>query len=207
MTTVISRLIGLLESTGDEHTLFGCQGAGHLVFCSERTLAALPATGEKVSIHVETVVRQYLIRLSEFAEVGVRTCFNKLVGLQGLGARVALSILSALSIEGLEGPVVQRDTKAIGKAHGAGRRLATRIISDLDGKARKSMEVTGLRSFQQSVGNGMVKSSASVALSALTNQGYARKKVLAALRKTVSAQGDGLPTKKLIWLSLNELAS
>ncbi|WEK04725.1 MAG: Holliday junction branch migration protein RuvA [Candidatus Devosia phytovorans] len=203
---MISKLIGLLDTIGDDTALIDCNGVGYLVQCSQRTLAALPAEGEKMAIMVETVVRQDMIRLYGFSDQAEKTWFNTLVGLQGVGAKVALAILSALSTDELASAVALRDTKSIGRAHGVGPRLASRIIADLDGKAPKGMGSETL-DFQKSVGNGSVKTSAAEAISALTNLGYPRAKVSAALGKIVSAQGDDLPTEKLIRLGLKELAS
>lgn len=204
---MISKLIGLLDTIGDGSALIDCQGVCYLAFCSERTLAALPAEGDRASILVETVVRQDMIRLYGFATQEEKIWFNTLVGLQGVGAKVALAILSALTTDELSSAVALRDTKSIGRAHGVGPRLASRIVSDLDGKAPKGAGMDDQTlAFQRSVGNGSIGTSASEAISALTNLGYARAKVSAALGKIVSAHGDDVPTEKLIRLGLKELA-
>ena len=204
---MISKLIGLLDSIDDDSALIDCRGVCYQVFCSQRTLSGLPSEGDKVSLYVETVMHQNVIRLYGFGVAAEKEWFNALVGLQGVGAKVGLAILSTLSPDELATAVALRDTKAIGRAHGVGPKMASRIVSDLDGKAPTTGGLsTETVAFQRTVGNGSVKTNVSEAISALTNLGYARAKVSAALGKIVSDQGEELSTEKLVRLGLRELS-
>ena len=93
---MIAKLTGRLDSTGEDWAIVDCAGVGYLVQCATRTLARLPAVGGQVSLVVETLMREDSLRLIGFASAAERDWFRLLTQVQGVGARIALAILSAL---------------------------------------------------------------------------------------------------------------
>ena len=134
---MIARLRGRLDSQGADHLVIDVGGVGYLVHCSTRTLAALPGTGEALELHVETQVRAESITLYGFAEPGERSWFRVLQQVQGVGARVALGVLSVLTPEELARAVVSQDKAALTRASGVGPRLAGRILERAEGSPRR----------------------------------------------------------------------
>ena len=128
---LIARLRGRLDSLGEDHAVIDVGGVGYLVVCSARTLAALPAAGEAVDLHVETQVRAESITLYGFREPAERVWFRLLQTVQGVGARVALGLLSVLAPDELARAVAAQDKAALARASGVGPRLAARIASEL----------------------------------------------------------------------------
>ncbi len=131
---MIASLKGVLESVAEESAVVDVGGVGYLVFCSGRTLSNLPRPGEAVRFVVETHVREDHIHLYGFAETGERDWFRLLTTVQGVGAKVALAILSALGPEELVQAVVAQDKAAVSRANGVGPKLAGRIVLELKDK-------------------------------------------------------------------------
>jgi Holliday junction DNA helicase RuvA len=132
---MIAHLRGTLASTGADHAVIDVGGIGYLVGASARTLAALGITGDVVTVHTEMLVSEDLIRLMGFASAEERDWFRLLTSVQGVGAKVALAILSILSPEELQTAVARADVAMIGRASGVGPKLATRIANELKDKA------------------------------------------------------------------------
>jgi Holliday junction DNA helicase RuvA len=132
---MIGKLTGLLDYKAADHVLIEAGGVGYVVHCAERTLAALPAPGERVALFTELVVREDLMQLFGFATLAEREWHRLLMGVQGVGARAALSILGALGTEGLARAVSLGDVAAIRRAPGIGPKIAERVARELRGKA------------------------------------------------------------------------
>ena len=132
---MIGRLKGLVEAYGDDHVLIDVQGVCYQAFCSSRTLQALPRVGEATVVHIEMIVREDLIRLYGFASESEKAWFGILTGVQGVGARVALAILSVLSPSELSSAIALQDKATVGRANDVGPKLAQRIVNELKGKA------------------------------------------------------------------------
>jgi Holliday junction DNA helicase RuvA len=128
---MIARLRGRLDSRGEDHVVIDVGGVGYLVMCSVRTLAALPGAGEAVDLHVDTQVRAESITLYGFREPAERVWFRLLQTVQGVGARVALGLLSVLAPDELARAIAAQDKKALSRASGVGPRRAARIASEL----------------------------------------------------------------------------
>jgi Holliday junction DNA helicase RuvA len=202
---MIGRLRGLLDSQGADHLVIDVGGVGYLVHCSARTLAALPGTGEALDLHVETQVRAESITLYGFADTGERSWFRVLQQVQGVGARVALGVLSVLTPEELARAVVSQDKAALTRASGVGPRLASRILSEL--KDRLAGELAGAALSAQAVpGGGRVDGAAGGAVSALVNLGYGRSEAHAAIAKAAASLGQQATVEALIRAGLQELA-
>ena len=128
---MIARLRGRLDGIAEDHAVIDVGGVGYLVLCSARTLAALPGVGEAVDLHVETQLRAESIALYGFKEPAERVWFRLLQTVQGVGARVALGLLSVLAPDELARAVAAQDKAALSRASGVGPRLAGRIASEL----------------------------------------------------------------------------
>jgi Holliday junction DNA helicase RuvA len=132
---MIAKLRGLLDSFSADHAVIDVQGVGYLVSASTRTLSALGALGDEVVLHTEMQVSQDAIRLIGFTTAEERDWFRLLTSVQGVGARVALGILSALSPDELQRSVMSGDKAMIARAQGVGPKLAQRVVNELKDKA------------------------------------------------------------------------
>jgi Holliday junction DNA helicase RuvA len=205
---MIGKLKGLVDSFGEDRVLIDCGGVCYEAFCSSRTLQALPRVGEAAVVFIETIVREDMIRLYGFANESEKGWFNLLMTVQGVGARVALSLLSALSPAELASAVALQDKAMVGRANGVGPKLATRLVTELKGKVPAGPGIdAGTLGLQQALGEGMAPSTLADAVSALTNLGYSGAQASAALARIVAREGDDLATEKLIRLGLKELSS
>src|SRR5258707_13221415 len=130
---VIGKLTGRVDSIAPDHAIIDVGGVGYVVHCPSSTLARL-AVGATVSLAVETKVSDDAIRLYGFLAADEREWFRLLQTVQGVGAGVALAILSALKISELERALVLGDKSVVGRAQGVGPKLATRIVTELKDK-------------------------------------------------------------------------
>ncbi|WP_108397904.1 Holliday junction branch migration protein RuvA [Devosia submarina] len=206
---MIGKLKGLVDSFGDDWVLIDCNGVCYEAFCSGRTLQSLPRAGEAAVVFIETIVREDMIRLYGFATQSEKAWFNLLMTVQGVGARVALSILSVLSPTELSSAIALQDKAMIGRANGVGPKLAVRLITELKGKVPEGGGAidAGTLGLQAALGEGVAPSTVADAVSALTNLGYSSAQASAALARIVARDGEGMPTEKLIRLGLRELSS
>jgi Holliday junction DNA helicase RuvA len=131
---MIAHLKGRLVATGVDHAVIDVNGVGYLVGASAKTLTALGPIGEAVTVHTEMLVAEDSIRLMGFATAGERDWFRHLTGVQGVGARVALAILSVLAPDELSAAVARQDKAMVARANGVGPKLAERIVRELKDK-------------------------------------------------------------------------
>jgi Holliday junction DNA helicase RuvA len=201
---MIAQLTGLVDALEDGRCVVDVAGVGYLVHASSRTLSALPRPPEIVKLLVETHVREDAIQLFGFAETAERDWFRLLTTVQGVGPRLALSILSALSPRDLINAIAARDQASLTRAPGVGARVAARLLTELKDK------VGGMPS---SGGPGITVSTvvpagaAGDALSALINLGYRRPEAQATVARVVERLGGGAALDTIIRDSLKELAS
>ncbi|MDP4605222.1 MAG: Holliday junction branch migration protein RuvA, partial [Erythrobacter sp.] len=132
---MIAKLSGRLDATGEDWAIVDVGGVGYLVHCSSRTLAALGEVGEACTIHTQLQVSENDMRLLGFAESAERDWFRLLTGVQGVGSKVALAILSALSTGELREACGRGDAAQVARANGVGPKLAGRIVNELKDKA------------------------------------------------------------------------
>lgn len=130
---MIAKLRGRVDSTGPNWAVLDVGGVGYLVFCSSRTLDRLPKSGE-AQLLIVTHVREDHIHLYGFADPAEREWFNLLQGVQGVGAKVALGLLSALSVEEIARAVAANDRATLARAPNVGPKLAQRIAAELRDK-------------------------------------------------------------------------
>ncbi|WP_293573339.1 Holliday junction branch migration protein RuvA [Phaeobacter sp.] len=140
---MIGKLTGRLEYRSTDHVLIDVRGVGYIVFCSERTLAALPGAGEAVALYTDLVVREDLMQLYGFPSLVEKEWHRLLTSVQGVGAKVSLAILGALGPDGVSRAIALGDWAAVKAAKGVGPKTAQRIVLDLKDKAPGVMAMGG----------------------------------------------------------------
>jgi holliday junction DNA helicase RuvA len=131
---MIAKLKGRIDAVGADWLIIDVGGVGYHVACSSKSLAALPGQGEFAEVHTEMLVSQDMIRLVGFATVNEREWFRLLQQVQGVGTRVALALLSTLSVAEIGNAIALQDKAMIGRANGVGKKLAERIVLELKDK-------------------------------------------------------------------------
>ncbi|MFW2437547.1 MAG: Holliday junction branch migration protein RuvA [Parvibaculales bacterium] len=199
---MIGRLKGRVDGRGDNWALIDVGGVGYMVEGSARMLDALPSDGEAVSLAIETYVREDQLRLFGFLSEQERSWFRLLMGVQGVGARVALAIQSVLSADELSQAVAAEDKAMVSRAPGVGPKVAQRIVQELKDKVPEShFAVSGAATGEAAVAGQAMRE----ALSALTNLGYQRTHAAQALSAARNALGDDATVEALIKQGLKEL--
>jgi len=198
---VIAKLTGKIEAVEDGRCVVDVNGVGYLVQASTRTLAALPAGGV-AALLIETQVREDAIVLFGFAESAERDWFRLLTTVQGVGGRVALGVLSALSPRDLVAAIHAGDRASLTRAPGVGAKLAIRLVTELREKAGAMPVGTGFSPSIPAPAGGVTAD----ALSALLNLGYRRPEAQAALNRASAKLGEAADVAALIPASLRELA-
>jgi Holliday junction DNA helicase RuvA len=205
---MIGKLTGRVDSLGPDHAIIDVGGVGYLVQCSSATLARL-SVGATVSLAVETKVSDDAIRLYGFLTADEREWFRLLQTVQGVGARVALSILSALKIPELERALVLGDKAVVGRAQGVGPKLATRLVTELKDKAPALAVERIAQGGERAGGLQAPRPVESDAIAALTKLGYSQMTAAEAVARAGQAIGpnaESLPLDVLIRESLRHLA-
>jgi holliday junction DNA helicase RuvA len=205
---MIGKLKGLIDSFGDDHVLVDVGGVCYEAYCSGKTLQSLPRVGEATVLFIETIVREDMIRLFGFASEAEKAWFNVLMTVQGVGARVALAILSVLTPSELSSAIALQDKAMVGRANGVGPKLAVRLVTELKGKAPGiAAGDAALLGLQAAIGEGIARGPVADAVSALSNLGYSQAQASAAVARVVGKQGDSASAETLIRLGLRELSS
>lgn len=132
---MIGKVTGRMDYRNADHVLIDTGGVGYIVYCSERTLAAMPAAGGMVSLYTEMVVRQDFMQLYGFPTIAEREWHRLLTSVQGVGAKAALAILGTLGTEGTGRAITLGDMGAIKAAPGIGPKIALRVVNELKDKA------------------------------------------------------------------------
>jgi Holliday junction DNA helicase RuvA len=203
---MIGKLKGIIDSYGDDHIILDVNGVGYLVHCSARTLQALPATGEPVVMAIETHVREDQIRLFGFLLDGEREWFRLLQTVQGVGTKVALSILGTLNPADLASAIALRDKAMVARSPGVGPKVAERIVTELKDKAPAYAELDpAVVRLSGELDARRAPQPVSDAVSALVNLGYGQPQAAAAIAAAARAAGEGADTKSLIRLGLKEI--
>ena len=204
---MIAKLTGTLDTSGEGWAVIDVNGVGYLIFCSNRTLGVLAGVTGAVSVFVETHVREDHIHLYGFADEGEREGFKLLTTVQGVGAKVALGILSALTVDALAQAVAAGDKAAVSQAQGVGPKLATRIVTELKDKVGGiALGTAALQADAAAADDGGVKAAAD-AVSALVNLGYGRTEAFGAVARSVQRLGSDAALDSLIRDGLGELGS
>jgi holliday junction DNA helicase RuvA len=204
---MIGKLKGLIDSYGEDFVIIDVNGVGYVAFCSSRTLQALPRPGEAAALAIETYVREDQIKLFGFASDSERDWFRILLNVQGVGTKVALSLLSTFKAAELATAIATRDATAITRTPGVGKKLAERIVLDLKDKAPAFAGVDpAVAQLSGEIEDKRAPAPAVEAISALVNLGYPQAQASAAVAAALKTAGDAPKTEALIRLALREMA-
>lgn len=204
---MIGKLKGVIDSYGEDFVILDVHGVGYVVFCSGKTLQALPPPGEATILSIETQVREDAIRLFGFRSDSERDWFRLLQTVQGVGAKVALAILSILNTGELATAIATGDKAMVGRASGVGPKLAQRICAELKDKAPAlGMVDPALVHLSGAAEAKALPRPVGDAISALINLGYPQAQAQAAIAAAVKALGENAEAGQLIRQGLKEMA-
>ncbi|MDK4807932.1 MAG: Holliday junction branch migration protein RuvA [Novosphingobium aromaticivorans] len=203
---MIAKLTGILDDTGPDWAIIDVNGVGYLVHCSGKTLTHLGVRGDKVVIHTEMQVSETDQRLIGFASAGERAWFRLLMAVQGVGSKVALAILSALSAEELQRACAGGDAAMVARANGVGPKLASRIVNELKDKAGGLAGLSGGLGVAGEAGGAdmaLPAGSASMdAVSALQNLGFKPAVASSAVAFALNELGEDARLNDLVRVAL-----
>lgn len=210
---MIAKLSGLLDSVASDSLIIDVNGVGYQVFASARTLSRIGQKGDKVSLLIDTHVREDHIHLYGFADAVEQEWCRLLNGVQGVGMKVALAILGSCPIEKLAFAIASGDAATMRQADGVGPKLATRIVTELKDKAGKMAFTSPAAPVAKKNSTAVESAPAPVsdvnndAVSALINLGYARADAYAAVLQAGQKSNDNSNLQALIKMALRELNS
>jgi len=200
---MIAKLAGIVDQITADGAVIDVSGVGYLAFCSSRTLGRLPPVGGPVRLFIETHVREDHIHLYGFIDAAERDWFRLLTTVQGVGARLALAVLSAIGPDDLGLAILAQDRASLARADGVGPRLAVRIVNELRDKAGSLAMTPPAAPSTPTQPAG--ESPAADAVSALVNLGYRRADAFGAVAAAAQRLGATAPTDVLIRAGLQEL--
>jgi len=204
---MIGKLKGVIDSYGEDFVIIDVGGVGYAVHCSARTLQALPAPGEPAVLSIETYVREDQLRLFGFLSDAEREWFRLLQTVQGVGARVALSVLGTLKVGDLATAVATRDKATVARSPGVGPKVAERIVTELKDKAPAYVAVDpAVIRLSGAIEEKRAPQPVADAISALVNLGYGQPQAAAAIAAAMKDAGEGADAARLIRLGLKELS-
>jgi Holliday junction DNA helicase RuvA len=204
---MIGKLKGIVDSFGEDYLILDVQGVGYQVHCSARTLTMLPAPGEPATLSIETYVREDQIKLFGFASDAEREWFKLLQTVQGVGAKVALSVLSTLKVPELANAIAMRDKAAVTRSPGVGAKVAERIVTELKDKVPAFADLdAGAVHLAGALDEKRAPKPVTDAVSALVNLGYGQPQAAAAIAAASRNAGEGADVQTLIRQGLKELA-
>ena len=200
---MIAKLTGTLDDFGPDWAVIDVGGVGYLVQCSVRTLDALGIRGDRVSVHTDMQVSENDMRLIGFASGAEREWFRLLTGVQGVGSKMALAVLSALTVDELQRACAGVDAAMVARAQGVGPKLASRIVNELKDKAG------GLPGVPGAGGTTVVHQAGSAsadAVSALENLGFKPGVAAAAVAHAQAELGEEVGLNDLVRVALKRAA-
>ncbi|WP_299917777.1 Holliday junction branch migration protein RuvA [uncultured Roseobacter sp.] len=216
---MIGKITGRIDYRAADHVLIDVRGVGYLVYCSDRTMAALPGVGEVVALFTDLVVREDLMQLFGFTTLAEKEWYRLLTSVQGVGAKASLAILGTLGPDGVSRAIALGDWNAVKAAKGVGPKIAQRLVLDLKDKAPGVMAMGGtvaaasveavaevIETSPPAAPAAQVASSAQAdALSALGNLGYGPGDAAGAVAQAAGEAPDA-DTPALIRAALKLLA-
>jgi Holliday junction DNA helicase RuvA len=204
---MIGKLKGIIDSYGEDFIVLDVNGVGYLVQCSARTLQELPGVGQPTTLAIETYVREDQIRLFGFRTDVEREWFRLLQTVQGVGAKVALSVLGTLKPADLASAIAMRDRAMVARTPGVGPKVAERIVTELKDKAPAFADLDpAVIRLSGAIEDRRAPQPVVDAVSALVNLGYGQPQAAAAVAAAARSAGEGADTARLIRLGLKELA-
>jgi Holliday junction DNA helicase RuvA len=202
---MIAKLAGLLDQVMSDGAVIDVGGVGYLVFCSTRTIGQLPPPGAAARLLVETHVREDHIHLYGFIDAVERDWFRLLTTVQGVGARLALALLSAVSPDALALAILAQDKATLARADGVGPRLAARIANELRDKVGGLATAAPMPVIGMTAAASAEAGATADAVSALVNLGYRRAEAFGAVAAAARKLGEAAALDALIRAGLQEL--
>ena len=200
---MIAKLTGIFDDFGPDWAVIDVAGVGYLVHCSAKTLGALGERGAAVTVHTELQVSENDMRLIGFASAGERAWFKLLTGVQGVGSKMALAVLSALAAEDLQRACAGGDAAMIARAQGVGPKLAARIVNELKDKSGGlPAGISGAGITPTPAG-----SASADAISALQNLGFKPAVAAAAVARAVESEGADAGLDALVRVALRRVGT
>ena len=206
---MIALLRGRIAAQGEDHVVIDtggeAGGVGYLVQCAGKTLHRLPPTGQRAELRIITQVREDSITLYGFLTPVEEQWFRILQGIQGVGARLALAVLSVLAVEEFGRAIAAQDARALTRAAGVGPKLAGRIVAELKDRVAKlpaALAIGGAARPAPAPAGGVVED----ALAALQNLGYGRSEAYAVVARVQNELGIDATLEQLLAASLKGLA-
>ena len=200
---MIAKLTGRLDETGADWAVIDVGGVGYLVHCSSKTLAALGVRGDEVTIHTEMLVSETDMRLYGFAVAEERDWYRMLNAVQGVGSKMALAVLSALSIGELRDACARGDAATVARAQGVGPKLAGRIVNELKDKAGA---MPGTPAGVPLAAISHPGAASADAVSALQNLGFKPAVAASAVAHAQAELGEGAGLNELVRAALKRAA-
>jgi Holliday junction DNA helicase RuvA len=197
---MIGKLKGIVDSVSDDSVLLDVNGVGYVAFCSSKTISAIGEQGAAAVLYIETHVREDHIHLYGFATEAEKRSFKMLTSVQGVGSKVGLAILSALTADEITTAIAAQDKTMITRANGVGPKLAERIITELKSKIGTIAEIPVTT--KQGSKAPIQSSAKNDAISALTNLGIARMDAFVAVNKVAN---ENMPLEQIITAALKEV--
>src|SRR5438309_9644161 len=196
---MIGKLKGIIDSYGEDFIVLDVNGVGYLVQCSARTLQELPGTGQPATLAIETYVREDQIKLFGFRTDIEREWFRLLQTVQGVGAKVALSVLGTLKPADLASAIAMRDKAMVARAPGVGPKVAERIVTELKDRAPAYTQVDpAVIRLTGALDDKQAPRPVADAVSALVNLGYGQPQAAAAIAAAAREMGEDVDVAKLI---------
>jgi holliday junction DNA helicase RuvA len=204
---MIGKLKGIIDSYGEDHVILDVGGVGYQVHCPTRVLQSLPAAGEPAMLSIETYVREDQIKLFGFFRDFECEWFRLLQTVQGVGAKVAMSVLGTLKPSELANAIALRDKAVVARSPGVGNKVAERIVTELKDKAPAFTNVDpSVVHLAGALDEKRAPKPVADAVSALVNLGYGQPQAAAAIAAAARHAGEGADTATLIRQGLKELA-
>lgn len=201
---MIGKLRGRVDSIAEDHLVLDVNGVGYLVFASSRILSQLADIKGEVSLAIETHVREDHIHLYGFLTEAERVWFKLLMTVQGVGAKMALSLLSAFSTEELTIMIAAADVTSLTRANGVGKKLGERLVTELKSKVG-AIEIKTATFEPAAKGTKKTSSLNEDAVSALIHLGYSRTEAFQAVARATSEGATTLDD--IIKMGLRELVA
>jgi Holliday junction DNA helicase RuvA len=198
---MIAKLTGTLDDFGPDWAVIDVAGVGYLVHASAKTLDALGVRGDRVVLHTELQVSENDMRLIGFSSGEERAWFRLLTGVQGVGSKMALAVLSALAVDDLARACAGGDAAMVARAQGVGPKLASRIVNELKDKAGALPSAPGAAAVAAPAG-----SASADAVSALQNLGFKPNVATIAVARAIEELGDGAELNALVRVALKRAA-
>jgi Holliday junction DNA helicase RuvA len=217
---MIGRIAGRIDYRASDHVLIDVRGVGYLVYCSDRTLSALPGLGGQTALYTDLLVREDILQLFGFPTLVEKEWHRLLMGVQGVGAKASLAILGALGPDGVSRAIAIGDWNAITAARGVGAKTAQRVVNELKDKAPTVMAMGTTPPPAPDAGEVIEMAAPTPpeaapapadpgaqaeALSALSNLGYGPGEAAGAVAQSAS-EAPGAATADLIRAALRRLA-